>query len=182
MNGQVSALTRMFTEVWRRPPSKETTKALVAMELRSGLKADDIYAPIAIVQFRQLEVMQEVAASIRESADQHEIAQARFAQTFRDALAEMREMTQPQARRTIWRRMGKDMSDITSEASPLQVNVYREEFPMLSYLREAFARKNGVDEHDERIAAARQSLLYLLACATAIAMIGALLAAHALAR
>jgi len=182
MSGQVSTLTRMFTEVWRRPPSNETTKALVAMELRSGLKADDIYAPIAIVQFRQLEVMQEVATSIRENADQHEIAQARFAQNFRDALAEMQQMTQSQPRRTIWRRMGKNVSDITAEASRLQVDVYRKDFPVLSYLREAFARQSGAVEHDERIAAARQSLLYLTAGAMAVAMTGALLAAHVLAR
>lgn len=176
MSGQVSALARMFTEVWRRPPSKETTTALVAMELRSGLRADDMYAPIAIVQFRQLEVMQEVCASIGEIADQHQIAQARFAQNFRDALAEMHQMTQsqPRQKRKFWRRERERRTPGGYETGPVVLDVYQKDAPVLSYLGQAFAIKNGVLERDERIAAARRSMLYLVPCLAAVAMLGAL--------
>lgn len=68
------------------------------------------------------------------------------------------------------------------ENTPVAVNIYRKDFPVLSYLCQGFLRKSGAVEQDERIAAARQSLLYLIASALAVAMIAALLAAQVLAR
>lgn len=182
MPGALSTIVELYTDTFGERPSQAVESTLLAYELRFRIRPDDIMTPVVIAQLRTLDMMIAMSDSFHRAMDANDLTQARRSQAMLNILDELQQLRQSPRQWTLWQRSKVARIDPASERAPVAVGVYRKDFPVLSYLREAFERKSGAVEHDERIAAARQSLLYLTAGAMAVAMTGALLAAHVLAR
>jgi hypothetical protein len=172
----------LYTETFGERPSQAAESILLAYELRFRIRPDDIMTPVVIAQVRTLDKMIAMSDSFRRAMEANDLTQARRNQAMLEIVAELQQLRQSPRRGKLWHSRKADHLSPGIENTPVAVNVYHKDFPVLSYLREAFTRKSGAVEQDERIAAARQSLLYLVASALAVAMTAALLAAYVLAR
>lgn len=182
MPRDLSKLVELYTETFGVRPSQAVESTLLAYELRHKIRPDEVMTPVVIAQVRTLDLMIAMSDRLCRAMDANDLKQARRNQAMLEILAELQQLRQSPRQRTLWHSRKADHLSPGIENTPVAVNVYRKDFPVLSYLREAFTRKSGAVEQDERIAAARQSLLYLVASALAVAMTAALLAAYVLAR
>lgn len=174
MRGELSELVELYAQVFGVMPSDETRETLLALEVQCELGKDDIMAPVVVAQMRALDNMHGLVASFEQTIHKNQLNQARRDQLFREMIAKLEQLSAPGQKRKFWRRERERRTPGGYETGPVVLDVYQKDAPLLSYLGQAFALKNGVLERDERIAAARRSLLYLVPCLAAVAMLGAL--------
>jgi hypothetical protein len=166
---EISKVVRVYQAVFRKEPRPHTLHILQSMELAFGLQEDELLTHVVVSQLRIADRFEALFEKRHSDEDRHN---AKLGEHIQD-LGEVVDS------------VGKLMFDVNVERERLKQrpawSVYPStdplgmvngtpSFPVLRYLVGAFQNRNGDYERDERIRAARWSIIFMLELAIALVL------------
>ena len=158
-----SELTRLYEAVSARPPSAPTAAALLRMEAVFGLTQDDPLARLLIVQLYAADDTRAAGAELSALANELKAVLPQV----RGLIMQVSHARDKEDRRSVI----QAQSGTLARTGRVRLDCYNPALPIWRYLAEAFRRRRGVLDEDERIGAARFDLACLFGLVLVIAAV-----------
>ncbi len=158
---EISKAVSVYQAVFRREPRPHTLHILQSMELAFGLQEDELLTHLVVSQLRIADRFEALFEKRLSDEDVHNLKIDHHVKDLEEVAANIKKLTfdfkvelERIKQRSAW--------SVYPSTDPLNLMNGPPSFPVLRYLVGAFQKRNGDYERDERIRAARWSIIFLL--------------------
>jgi len=166
---EISKAVSVYQAVFRKEPRPQTLHILQSMELAFGLQEDELLTHLVVSQLRIADRFESLFEKRLSDEDVHNLKIGHHVKDLEEVVANIKKLTfdfkverERLKQRPAW--------SVYPSTDPLGMVNRTPSFPVLRYLAGAFPNQNGDYERDERIRAARWSIIFMLELAIALVL------------